>query len=378
MNINSTLKIVCALFLFFLTASINSQNYFQGILLDAETLSPIDNVNVFYGNSGIGTVSNSEGLFELIIPEGIPREKLNFRHLSYEQLSLDNIVEETIYLVPSVFELEEVVIGDFLKVQKDLLGSFEKNTSKISSNEKFFYKESLKENDQYVNYVEALGVCSINPKGNREVYIRGKRQTEDKSIGFVKFSSNIHNLFKKVDLVRKSEVLKRVLINESTYKITLKSLENNNIYEVYAEKSSYNILRITSNTINNQMELIASSQRGYYAGKFVNVNVYQQGSSTDIDFKMVKGKRYINKIVYKVKLCMQTKDQSLKRTYSWDRFYLNTGFFDGFVNFEAYTRLTERSNFFDEKIVNNILDWSAENKILPIENELEILNVLNW
>lgn len=378
MNINNYLSGVCTFLLFFITTSVNSQNYFQGVLVDIETLLPINNVNIFYGNSGIGTVSNSEGAFELIIPENIPQQKLNFKHLSYKALFIDNTDEETIYLEPFIFELEEVVLGDFFKIHTKLVESIDEYSSKTSFCEKFFYKEFVKEDDEYVNYVEALGVCHINSKGNRNVYVRGKRQTENKSIGFVKFSSNIHNLFKKVDLVRKSEVLNRVLINKTTYKITLRSLENNTIYEVYAEKGTYNILKITSNTINNQMELVESSQQGYYAGEFIKVNIYQQGASTEIDFKMVNGDRYINKIVYKVKLCVQTKDKSLKLTYSWDRFYLNTGFFNGVRNFNRYTRLTDRTNFFEKKIINNILDWSAENRVLPVENELEILNVLHW
>lgn len=61
-----------------------------------------------------------------------------------------------------------------------------------------------------------------------------------------------------------------------------------------------------------------------------------------------------------------------------DRFYLNTGFYDQVVYFEDYTRLTERDNFFDKKIINNIIDWGAENSVLLIESELEALNVLKW
>lgn len=378
MHINITLKGACLLLLFFTSQSVISQKYFHGVLEDAQTLLPVGNVNIFYGDSGIGTVSNNEGAFELIVPENTPEQQLHFKHLIYKEITVDNALGEVIYLEPSVYELEEVLVSGYDKVYDELIVSLDKISANTSFCEKFFYKEFLKENNEYVNYVEALGVCVISSKGVRNIYVKGKRQTEVNSIGFVKFNSNVYNLFKKVDLVRKSKVINRKLINKTTYKITLKSLEDNHIYDVYAEKGTYTILKIISNTLNDQMDLVSSSQKGFYLGQVIDVNIYQQGMVTEIDFKKVNGENYIHKIAYKVKMCMQSKDKSLAVDYMWDRFYLNTGFYTGYRSFNSYTRLTDRSNFFEKKVVNNIIDWSAENRVLPIDNELEILNVLDW
>lgn len=378
MHLNITIKKVCLLFLLFLTTSISAQRYFSGVLLDIQTLLPISNVNIFYGDSGIGTVSNNEGAFELTIPKNISTQKLQFKHLSYKEFSMDASIDETIYLEPSVFELEEVVIGNHKEIYDGLIADLDAYEETVSFCENFFYKEFLKEDNEYVNYVEAIGVCTISSKGARNLYVKGKRQTKDNSIGFLDFRSNVYNLFKKVDLVRKSQVIGRSLVNKNTYKITLKSIENNQVYDVYAEKGTYHILKIVSNTLNNQMDLVSSSQKGFFSGKVIDVNIYQQGTVTEIDFKRVKGESYIHKIAYKVKMCMQSKDKNIKVDYSWDRFYLNTGFYTGYRSFNSYLRLTEKSNFFEKQVVNNIIDWSAENRVLPIENELEILNVLQW
>ena len=94
MHINIILKGACLLLLFFTSQSVISQKYFHGVLEDAQTLLPVGNVNIFYGDSGIGTVSNNEGAFELIVPENTPEQQLHFKHLIYKELTVDNALDK--------------------------------------------------------------------------------------------------------------------------------------------------------------------------------------------------------------------------------------------------------------------------------------------
>ncbi|WP_139959409.1 carboxypeptidase-like regulatory domain-containing protein [Flavicella sediminum] len=378
MKFNFPNQRVFVLLFLFLTTSIFSQKALTGKLLDIETLLPIDDANIYYGDTGIGTVTNAEGVFEVILPPNTPKQALYFSHVNYKTTSVFIKKDETIYLEPNIHQLEEVVLLNLPNALDLLMKSMQQNRSEKSYCEQFFYKEFLKENEEYINYVEALGLTYVNSRNVRDVYVRGKRQTENKSAGFVKFSSNIHNLFKNVDLIKRSEVISRRLLDNKTYKITLQSLENNKVYDVYAEKGTYNILKIISDDLNDQLTTRSSSQRGYYKAQFINANIYRQGSRVEIDFKFIKGKQYISKIDYKLKVCMVSNDQLIKLNYFWDRLYLNTGLYEGLPNLDNYTRLTEKSNFFEKDITNNILDWSAENRVLPLDHEMEILNDLHW
>ena len=85
-----------------------------GHLLDKDDGSPVPDVLVF--NQNTSTTSDQNGYFELVNSETVP--KLQVSHLSYQGqvLSFDNSSVEcpTFYLTPSVEQLEEVIINNYI------------------------------------------------------------------------------------------------------------------------------------------------------------------------------------------------------------------------------------------------------------------------
>jgi hypothetical protein len=74
------------LFLLFLFPFIGkSQTALKGQVLDAEKSTPIPGASVFLNNTSVGTVTNSQGQFELLIPAG--RFDLIISSIGYETVN---------------------------------------------------------------------------------------------------------------------------------------------------------------------------------------------------------------------------------------------------------------------------------------------------
>jgi hypothetical protein len=116
------------LFLLFLFPFIgNSQTALKGRVLDAEKSTPIPGASIFLNNTSVGTVTNSQGLFELLIPAG--RFDLIVSSIGYETANLPigtagQSATQTIKLQPKAKELETVVIAPFEKEGWEKWGAF--------------------------------------------------------------------------------------------------------------------------------------------------------------------------------------------------------------------------------------------------------------
>lgn len=130
-------------FIFFLSVSFSLLSFAQyevtidAQLLDQQTKKPISYANIGFFEKSIGTVSDSNGEFQLIYnDEQISgADKLQISALGYKTLQLNKkelekylLNTNKIYLNPEPFVLEEVVINNDRKVQQRI-GSFELNNN---------------------------------------------------------------------------------------------------------------------------------------------------------------------------------------------------------------------------------------------------------
>jgi hypothetical protein len=148
------------LIVFILISNLNwGQNKrFTGTIKDAETLQPIEFVNIFFDeNSNInstGAISNEMGEFSF----SNSNSQVTFSHINYEPLAIalsENLNE--IVLTPKTYVLDEIVVSktlprDYLK--KIISGS----TNKIEKNTllKSYCREIVKVNNDYTKFSDAL------------------------------------------------------------------------------------------------------------------------------------------------------------------------------------------------------------------------------
>lgn len=107
--------------LFFLMVMLQSIAFGQvkvkGTITDKNTLQPVEYANIGIFEKGVGTVSNTDGNFEFIIPVEFKDNPITVKHLGYKDVIV-NITEVNsdpsslkIELEPSVSELKEVIIS---------------------------------------------------------------------------------------------------------------------------------------------------------------------------------------------------------------------------------------------------------------------------
>ena len=98
-------------YLFILLVLINGSicfSFVQGQIVDIDSKNPIQGVNVYVEESGVGSVTDEYGMFFL----KSETDKINISHIGYLDIEY-NIINKTnlmIFLEPSVINSEELVV----------------------------------------------------------------------------------------------------------------------------------------------------------------------------------------------------------------------------------------------------------------------------
>lgn len=161
-------KLVSAGILFLLFAACGAtlaQNTFitiTGQLKDAKTNEKIVYATVAIPNTGIGTVSNSDGEFILKVNTALNAEYFEVSHMSYAtkkfKISDAGGKDQTYYLEIQPIQLKElsVIQGDARGVVEMALKSIDKNYSEAPNMMTGFYRESVKQRRDYLSIAEAV------------------------------------------------------------------------------------------------------------------------------------------------------------------------------------------------------------------------------
>ena len=109
-------KFIFFLFLSFVISSFAfSQIELRNKVVDFSTLLPLEGANIYIQNTTIGTVSNSDGNFVLVVPEKHENDTLLVSSIGYKTFKtaiseFDSSFE--IFLEEDVASIEEVVLKD--------------------------------------------------------------------------------------------------------------------------------------------------------------------------------------------------------------------------------------------------------------------------
>jgi len=133
-----------------------------GQLKDAKTGEKIIYATITVPNTGIGTVSNSDGEFILKINKEIDAEYFEVSHLSYAtttfKVSESIGKNKTFYLEPQLIMLKEisVVPKDARGIVETALRNIKKNYSETPNMMTGFYRESIRQRRDYLSISEAV------------------------------------------------------------------------------------------------------------------------------------------------------------------------------------------------------------------------------
>lgn len=135
---------------------------YAGKVINEVTKEPVVFANVYIIGSSVGTVTNAEGEFVIKVPAADLGRKLGFSYLGYQSLEVslaelkaDNNV---IRMSPAAVQIEEVVIRnqDPYNLVNLAINSIPRNFPVIPERLIGFYRETVKENRNYVMVAEAV------------------------------------------------------------------------------------------------------------------------------------------------------------------------------------------------------------------------------
>ena len=149
----------------------------SGKLIDAVTKEPIEMAHIYSKESKVGTISNANGEFILMLPERKAEQAIMISHIGYQSLTLTKTVlnGNTIEMIPDLVLLEDVVVGnDAYKLAEKVLYLLRENSQIQKFGKAFFRQYTLKDDDPK-EWVEAFLNISYSGVGLREFSIKQAR-----------------------------------------------------------------------------------------------------------------------------------------------------------------------------------------------------------
>ncbi|MBW8323728.1 MAG: carboxypeptidase-like regulatory domain-containing protein [Prolixibacteraceae bacterium] len=171
---------------------------FSGRVIDREEKDVLPYTSISILRSSIGTISNSDGDFELKIPESMKQDTVIFSCLGYRQhrQPISEITDQnyTIYLQPTSLQLKEIKVTvinpqEILnKILSKMLLNYPRDPEIMTS----FYREVLKQDNKYIDVAEAVMEIRKAPYDNsfaqdKVKFIKGRKNLNVKPFQYVDF-----------------------------------------------------------------------------------------------------------------------------------------------------------------------------------------------
>jgi protease II len=149
------------------TNTIISQTTITGKVVDKTNKTPLPYTYLKIDKTGLGTVTDGEGQFKINIPKKYNNHHITISYLGFEDIQL--LVKDfkakngqTFIMKPEAVSLSEVVVSKPKKmpkaktVLKKALKNIPENYTSIPAMISGYYRETMKENDVYIKYTDAV------------------------------------------------------------------------------------------------------------------------------------------------------------------------------------------------------------------------------
>jgi hypothetical protein len=158
----------------------------DGVLKDVNTQEPVEAATISADGSNSMTISNVEGHFRIILPEG--SKSITISHLSYKTYTTQvnpQGKDLEVFLEPSGIELEEVVVAN--KPVNEILGDIVDNSKKHLEKALLlntYFREFVKVNNSYTKFADGLLDYYVKRKsGASDLYVKQSRSFRLKEVG---------------------------------------------------------------------------------------------------------------------------------------------------------------------------------------------------
>jgi hypothetical protein len=194
--------------------NISAQTIFEGCILDKNTKIPLSYATIIFKNNHIGTISNNDGRFKVIIKKKLLSDTIQFSYIGYinKNISCSGMKKnDTIYLTRDVLNIKEVIViakdNDYIyKVLYKVIKKY-RTLNKIRQSKLYVSLEST-ENNVPLENVEAFYNSKLSLKnGLIELNLKNGRFGQNKNFQF--YSLNTTDILSDFDIFsrKKSQIL---------------------------------------------------------------------------------------------------------------------------------------------------------------------------
>lgn len=198
-----------------------SANYvtINGVVKDKNSNKKLEYVSISVPGTNIGTITNTDGVFSIKLNNAIDAKTLEISHIGYRNLKYvinqeDLGNEITIYLIPNVNLLKDVIVRpvDAQRLVEEAIRKIGDNNSAEVNMLTGFYRETIKKRRNYINISEAVLDIYKTPytqdiSGDRVQVFKGRKLISPKPNDtlIVKFQGG-PNLSTFMDVVKNPEL----------------------------------------------------------------------------------------------------------------------------------------------------------------------------
>lgn len=312
------------LFLVFSLATYGQKLVLTGHVYDAETESPLPFANIASKSTAIGTATNSNGAYKLIIPSGIKSDSLVVSFIGYTSHTI--AIPSTsgnidIVLEKELTKLQEVVLKGFTAetIVKKALNRIAANYFEQSYISTGFYRVSSQKDQEYIHLSEAVFDVyhSKTSKPYRQFRLDKKRSIKDeeasKGIDLGLSPSGVYG-FDIVNNIDDMDFLNKKGLKTHTFKIDGHVMvDGKEAYKVSFDQNSSTsagykgfMLIDTSNFafLYFDFGLSPTGIKNFKYGdaglralmKIIGIEISMSKNQYQIEYKKIAGRYYLNKV----------------------------------------------------------------------------------
>ena len=162
----------------------------KGEIIDENSKKILIFADIAIKDTNIGTITNSEGIFVLKVPDSLSNNLLVISHLGYQkkEIKISSFENNSkIALAPTITELKEIEIKTFKDAEALLRLTLKKRNSIYNNNNTLmtaFYRETIKKRKKNASLSEAILQISKQPYSSNkddEIYLIKSRKKTDYS-----------------------------------------------------------------------------------------------------------------------------------------------------------------------------------------------------
>lgn len=382
---------------------INKHFAISGNVYDMFSREPVSSATVSINGSSIGTITNRNGVFKLIIPDSLSRYSMRISHIGYENISyeIDSIagITQNFPLEPRIIPLQEVVIRpiDPVSELEEMLKARKQNYSSGPVYITAFYREGIGHKRKNIDLTEAV----------LKIYKTGyKQENGNDQVKMIKMRRIVDKQEKDTILTKIKSGIHSTLI--------LDVMKHTPDFFMFGEENPYVYAHSDITVVNNRLANVISFEQNKYAkiplykGElFVDTDnrallearfeinpeyarkatgMYVEKSSRKYKLTLNKaaytvsyrqlsdGKYYINHVrgdlEFKLKRKRQLFSSTLKAWFEMVNCKVDTGNVESIPRAE---RLSQRSVFAETQHVFDPHFWENFNVIVPEEKLKELI-----